>query len=71
VIYLYIKDALNYKIPDYEAPYITLIADSLQTIIDHVKSQPKREEPATFKFRRLVKDLYRRSTVRIFVPDPK
>lgn len=74
MIYLYIKNALNYKVPDYEAPYLTHIADSLQTIIDHVKTQPKREEPAIFKFKRLVKDLYRRSTVRIFeikATDPK
>jgi hypothetical protein len=56
---------LDYKIPDSEVPYLTLVSDSLKTIIDHIKTKPKREEPAIFKFKRLVKDLYRRSTVKI------
>lgn len=65
VIYVLVKNVLNYQIPDYELPYLTLVSDSLQAIIDHVKTNPKREEPAIFKFKRLVKDLYRRSTARV------
>ena len=65
VVYVLVRNVLNYMVPDYELPYLTLVSDSLQAIIDHVKTNPKREEPAIFKFKRLVKDLYRRSTARV------
>lgn len=61
------KELLNFKIMDYELPYITLVAEDLNLIKEHIKKRPKREEPAKFKFNRLVKDLYRRATIAIIV----
>lgn len=65
VLYLLVEDVLKFRIPDYEAPYITLVADNIDTIKLHIMSNPVREEAFNFKFRRLVKDLYKRTMVKI------
>lgn len=65
VIYLLVENVLNFKLPEYEEPYITLIADNVEAIKQHLAGKPKGAEPTIFKFRRLVKDLYRRTVVKI------
>lgn len=36
MIYLFVRNALNFKISEYEEPYITLIADKIETIMSRI-----------------------------------
>ncbi len=65
LIYVLVEDSLNFKLPEYEEPYITLIADNVKTIKTHLQRRPEGAEPTLFKFRSMVKDLFRRTVVKI------
>lgn len=70
MIYLFVKNVLDFKIPEYEEPYITLVADKIETIMGHILERPSGAEPLSFKFRRMVKDLYRRTVVTVLTSEP-
>ena len=65
MLYVFVQDVLKFRLPDYEVPYVTLVADKIEVIKDNILSNPQREEPFDFKFRRMVKDLYKRTTIKI------
>lgn len=48
-------------------PYFNLISSSLNVIVNSIKSRPEREDALNFKFRRLVKNLYRKVTITILI----
>lgn len=65
MLYVFVEDKHKFKLPDYESPYITLVASTVDAIKDNILSNPQREEPFDFKFRRMVKDLYKRTAIKI------
>jgi hypothetical protein len=65
VIYLLVDQVLDFKIPDYHEPYIFQVYQEIEKIRSSLLTRPEGKESLTFKFRRMVKDLYRRTVVRI------
>jgi hypothetical protein len=65
VIYLLADRVLDFKIPEYHEPYIFQVYESIDNIKNSLLTRPEGNESLTFKFRRMVKDLYRRTVVKI------
>ena len=63
---MFVDDVYEFKLAEYEEPYIYLVSNDIEQIKKSIIKRPEGDDSLNFKFRRMVKDLFRRTVVRIF-----
>ena len=69
VVYLFVDRVYEFKLAEYEEPYIFKVSNDIEEIKKSILKRPEGDDSLNFKFRRLVKDLFRRTVVRIFTEE--
>jgi len=64
-VYVRVQDVHRYRVPDYDAPYVTMVTDNMELLAEQLTSQRQETVTSEILFKRLVKDLYRKMLVMV------